>query len=526
MKSIAFVSLILFGFHFCTKAQTPSILWWYDVLDSSFGQSAAGDIDKDGKMEIVFGCYRNDSSIYALNAENGTLQWKFNAKTLTAEGCNDVAVLIADTDQDDTLDVVVPSSCNPKTYCFRGIDGSIKWQTNTAGSDSPPTMADMDQDGKPEILHGGFDGNVICLNSENGTIAWSLPVHNNAWVQTAPSIVDLNNDGQLDFVVSTWAFSPDTSRIYAYHGSTQTLLWSKAVSDYVYHGTAVGDIDQDGKPELIFGDYNGVIYALNGEDGSTLWTYQAQVYVGAPVTIADVNQDGYCDVIFCDGYGVGALDRFGQSIWYYTIPNFGQSFRGVAVADVTGDYKLDIVFGTQTGILYALNSSNGNLHWSIDLKAHIGKKFDINHAPLISDFNGDGIMDVFIVGGSTDYPNFSTNYGRAYMISTGAGHGPDWLMFQHDIQRQSNICNFPVETPQIFPNPSIHIYPNPAHDKIHIEGNGPAQISIYNSLGQRVKTENIDVHHSYLQVSDLIPGIYVIEYIDKQFPIKQTITIY
>lgn len=90
------------------------------MFDSSFGQSAAGDIDKDGILDVVFGCYRNDSCIYALNANDGTLKWKYNTKTGFAEGCNDAAILIADVDKDDTLDVIVPSSCNPKTFCFRG----------------------------------------------------------------------------------------------------------------------------------------------------------------------------------------------------------------------------------------------------------------------------------------------------------------------------------------------------------------------------------------------------------------------
>ena len=60
------------------NAQTPTIKWWFDVKDASFGQSTAGDIDGDGKLEAVFGCYRNDSCVYALNTENGTLLWKYN----------------------------------------------------------------------------------------------------------------------------------------------------------------------------------------------------------------------------------------------------------------------------------------------------------------------------------------------------------------------------------------------------------------------------------------------------------------
>jgi outer membrane protein assembly factor BamB len=120
MKKLYITLVVLNFFYVNAKAQVPQIKWWYDVYDSAFGQSAAGDIDKDGRLEIVFGCYRNDSSIYALNAENGSLLWRYNAHVPNAEGCNDVAVALYDVDNDDTLEVIVPSSCNPKTFCFRG----------------------------------------------------------------------------------------------------------------------------------------------------------------------------------------------------------------------------------------------------------------------------------------------------------------------------------------------------------------------------------------------------------------------
>ena len=51
-------------------AQFPEINWWFDTHDASFGQTAAGDIDHDGYLELIFGCYRNDSSVYALNSED------------------------------------------------------------------------------------------------------------------------------------------------------------------------------------------------------------------------------------------------------------------------------------------------------------------------------------------------------------------------------------------------------------------------------------------------------------------------
>jgi outer membrane protein assembly factor BamB len=493
------------------QAQVPQIKWWYDVFDSSFGQSAAGDIDKDGKLEIVFGCYRNDSSIYALNAENGTLLWRYNAHVANAEGCNDVAIAMYDVDKDDTLEVIVPSSCNPKTFCFRGKTGAVLWQTSTAGSDSPPTIADINNDGKEEILHGGFNGHVLCMQSETGSVLWDKEIFANSWVQTAPTVVDLNGDGQLDFVVGTWAFSPDTSKLYAYSGSNQSLLWSKPVSDYIYHGTAVADIDKDGKPELIFGDYNGVIYALNGEDGSLLWQYQASVYVGSPITIADVNHDGNCDIIFCDGFGVGVLDKTGSLLWYYTIPKNANSFRGVAVGDINGDNSLDIVFGTGKGDLIVLNGYNGSVIWDLDLAAHIGKEFDINHAPLIADFDQDGKIDIFIVGGKTDYPNFQTNYGRAYMITAGVGNGPEWLMFQHDLRRKSSMCDAPLSDNSIHRSQATFtLYPNPTSEYIDIQSEVNGDMNIYNSIGQIIKYEKISINTKRIDVSSLPIGLYYV----------------
>jgi len=204
-KKVIIILTVTCSLLFISKvnAQSPTIKWWYDINDASFGQSAAGDIDSDGKMEVVFGCYRNDSSVYALNAEDGSLLWKYNTHPYGAEGCNDVAPIIYDVDNDDSLEVIVPSSCNPTTFCFNGKTGAVKWQTPTRGSDSPPTIADIDNDGKPEILHGEFEGYVICINAENGSVAWEIPVDLNSWIQTAPTVVDLDTNGQLDFVVAT-----------------------------------------------------------------------------------------------------------------------------------------------------------------------------------------------------------------------------------------------------------------------------------------------------------------------------------
>ena len=515
MKTHALIStiLLLLGVNFMGFSQNPSIKWWYNTLDFSAGQTAAQDIDGDGKYEVVFGCYRHDSTIYALNAEDGSLLWKFNAAYSSAyQGCNDVAPVIYDVDGDGNPEVIVPSSCNPKTFCFNGSDGSIKWQTNTRGSDSPPTIADIDNDGEMEIIHGEFNGWVICMDAKTGAVEWEILVDPNSWVQTAPTIVDLDNDGQLDFVVATWNFNYLDS-IFAYRGDDQTLLWAVPVHDHVYHGSAVADLDQDGKPEIVIGSYNDTLYCLNGEDGSVHWKFAGSGYIGAPASIADLDNDGNCEVVCVHGSVVSALSHTGMAKWNYTIPNYGQAFRGAALADMNGDEYPDVVFGSSKGELIGLHGKTGSEIFNVDLAAHHGNPlFALQHAPVIADFDGDNTLDVFIVGGYGTSTNLPANFGRAYMVSIGQGNGPEWLMFQNDIRRQSSLCEAPPSgISNLLASQEVRVFPNPASQYVQfdIPGNSTngIQIVVYSSLGAEVFRGVLSPHMA-LDVENWPNGLY------------------
>ncbi len=525
-QKIIFCSLLFYSIFSGTnlKAQTPAIKWWYDLLDASFGQTAAGDIDNDGKLELVFGCYRNDSCVYALNAEDGSLLWKYNTRPAGAEGCNDVAPVIYDVDNDGITEVIVASSCNPTTFCFNGPDGSVKWQAPTRGSDSPPSIADIDNDGKPEILHGEFEGYVICLNAENGSEAWEITVNTNSWIQTAPTIVDLDTDGQLDFVVASWAFSGDTNYIYAYKGSDHSFLWKHAADDVIYHGTAVADLDKDNKPELIIGDYSGKLFVLNGENGSEYWTYTYApgYYIGAPASVADLDADGNCEVVFCSWYKMIALGYDGTPLWDYSIPGYATAFRGAALADVDNDHKADVVFATSNGLAIALKGTNGTPLWSINLAAHYGDTLDFDHAPVIADFDADDTLDLFVVGGQAFYPDFQHNYGRGYALSIGKGNGPAWLMFQNDIRRQSSLCgNTPISVNENKSNTkSVLVFPNPGTSSVTIEiphsKKEDQLLVIYNSKGQLMrKIVSVSEERILIETRDWQAGLYFFQLSDK-----------
>ncbi len=523
------VSIVFFSIYNSIILSSQEILWWYDLKDSAFGQACAGDIDNDNFYEIVFGCYRNDSCVYALNSEDGSLLWKYNTSTTTREGCNDVAPLIFDVNKDGAKEVIVPSSCNPTTFCFNGSDGSLLWKTPTRGSDSPPTIGDLDGNGDLEILHGEFGGYVICIDAKTGRNNWEILVQPKSWIQTAPTLIDLNGDGLLDFIVATWCLNPnDTNWVYAYRGYDQKLLWKKPVGGTVYHGFSIADLDDDKSSELIFGDYSGTLYVLKSATGEVLWTYYDKdfYYLGSPVTIADLNNDGKCELIFTTAFSVVCLGNNGEIFWKYNLFNDFPSFRGVALSDLDSDGILDVVFGTKQGKVIILDGTTGTQIGSIDLQAHLGKEFSIDHAPLIADFNKDNKPDIFIVGGKTTYPDFTNNYGRAYLISFGHGSSKEWIMFQHDEHRTSSLCRKDNSSNFVKEHKSCQVEVSEDFDKINVlikfNENIEFNLSLFDFLGRTVEqsrhyTSNGNEYIYGINKSTISSGIYYLGIYTRNF---------
>jgi len=510
MKTILPILLVLSFVISDLHSQTPQIKWWYDTDDMSFGNAAMADVDGDNLPEIAFSTYRNDERLIVLNAEDGSLLWDVNT-----EGCNDVAPVIYDVDMDGELEIVLPGSCVPQTFCFDAATGEIEWTTPTHGSDSPPTIADVDNDNKPEILHGEFNGWIICINGEDGSIEWEFNADPNCWIQTEPTILDADGNGQLDFVVANWSFGTN-HKIWAFRGDNHEVIWeSDLPNDVIYHGASHADIDGDAKPELAIGDYSGLLNVINAEDGSLLWDYSfpSSYYIGAPTSIADLDNDGQYEIVASGWFKIAAFNHDGSQLWSYSIPGYGSAFRGTAISDVNDDETLDVIFGTSEGNLIALNGNTGTLIWNVDLQAHFGPDdFEIDHGPLIGDFDNDGLLDAFVVGGHAEYPAVENNYGRAYAVSLESEGGPDWPMFRRNIIRSACVYDtVSISVPEmviINPDKSVHYLPSEQKLKIDANLRGTYNFQIFNFFGQIMIDKDI-IHNQIIDISSYPSGVYL-----------------
>jgi outer membrane protein assembly factor BamB len=506
------------------NAQDPSVLWSFELNDIAFGCSSAADIDGDGKLEIVFSTYRNDGHIYALNAEDGSLHWKYDIG-----GCSDAAPLICDVDGDKLLDVILHSSCQPYMYCFNGLDGSVKWKVQSRGTDSPPSASDINGDGLPEIFDGDFRGYVSCFNGTDGSVIWETLIEKGYFLQTAPVLTDINNDDNLEIIVGTYNLDSLCS-VYALKSRDGSVLWKSEDQFYsIYHGPVALDIDDNGIIDLVFSDFNGYLYCLNAANGTTKWSYNLQNCKNSlsPTTVADLNNDGKYEIIyFCDNM-VNVINGEGELLWDFEMINGISAFRGGIAVDVNEDSYLDVVFGNFMGELTAVSGLDGSLIWNMDISEIAQKNLNISSGVIASDFNEDGKIELFIIGGWT-YTDIIQNYGKAYMVSLDASGDSEWLMFRNNEKRNAFISK---NNPNVIINDNriSTISPNPSSDFIEISlercrlsaGCTPSDIKIYNIYGKCLynyesritKYEDVRIDISHLHI-----GLYFIQigdYTDK-----------
>lgn len=437
------------------------VLWHTPLRAPSFGSAATADVDGDGRLEIAFATYFGDSAVYVLNGEDGTELWKHQGGGESGVGeCLDASLKFADITGDGALELIVPVSNSSLVHAFNAATGKLKW-TYEAGLgeciDTPPTITDTDGDGKPEVIVGTFMGRLHIIEGATGAADTAIKVAPGA-VQSGATVMDLNGDGTMDYVAANFKgdhrvhavsgrFDPAANNAVRLDNGVFSIeepneLWHVQTGGHMYHGCSVGDLDQDGTPELVIASYDGFVYAIRAKDGSLLWKADLdERYIMAPTTIVDVDGDGSLEVVATsDRLTVINADgtiRYSKRIMSRMRASWGIS-RGVAVADLDGDSALDFVFADGFGVLRVVRGHDGELLYEYDpAELHQKTLGTSSHCPIIADFNGDGRLDVFyVIGGA----NTQTGeyHGRAICLTGFEGAGDGWRMFRHDLSNTGN----------------------------------------------------------------------------------------
>jgi len=150
---------------------------------------------------------------------------------------------------------------------------------------------------------------------------------------------------------------------------------------------AVGDLNADGKPEILVASVSGKIHCLSG-DGKCCWTFPTQSRLDYTLVLADLDRDGQLELLANTKSGwLFCLNTNGQLRWkFFAEPNAGPP----AVADLNGDEFPEIVFGTDLQKIFCLNHQ-GEYRWHRELDGDFGRAL-----PLICDLEGDGHREILL----------------------------------------------------------------------------------------------------------------------------------
>lgn len=265
-------------------------------------------------------------------------------------------------------------------------------------------LADVTGDGWLDVVTANqYDQTVAVLSSSGGGGFASkdeysvaiVAIANEPW---ALAVNDLDGDGSLDIAVAL--SGPGTSLV--------AILWNEGdgtfgAPSFVAAGNSpsavvAGDVDLDGKPDLVVGNGFGTLSILFNKGGQQL-SPAVHYSVGESATsiaLDDLNQDGHIDVIAVDYVSGTACIRLGLGgglLGPQSTVAFGPSTKPykIVTEDVDANGHLDMVVTSGEGVFVVGGNGDGSFGEPA--------RYDLpmsSTSVAVADVSGDGHLDIVL----------------------------------------------------------------------------------------------------------------------------------
>lgn len=340
-----------------------------------------------------------------------------------------------------------------------------------------------------------------------------------------PTLTDINEDGLEDLIVTNlyrYKATLDKESSIAYYRNTGTSsapTFTLVDDNYLNipgenfgfrSVPAFGDIDTDGDEDLLLGLEDGtIVYYRNESSGNgAVYSIHTQSLTDANSTVIDVGAYAFPQLFDLDNDGLKDLiigNRAGN-IAYYKNTGTASAFEFTLVNALLGNidvsttspdgYATPHFFREGNELHLFCGSVDGKLIYydSIENNLSAGNEFRLVNASyltidvqkyssfFVNDINGNGELDLFV----------GQDLGGIYHLESNP--------------------NSSISLIENHLNDDIHIYPNPAHEKIHIksEVHTLQSIEIYSIDGKIQLSQDVNSMNTQMDISGLESGTYIL----------------
>lgn len=334
------------------------------------------------------------------------------------------------------------------------------------GGYNAPALGDIDGDNDQDLLVGVLGGsgsgasaveNLLFLEKTGAVADSTYNLRTRRFLHTvdvggvsAPALVDLDDDGDLDLVVGNDAEPGGASaRLHVFENvgapsepvyEQRSKLLLPDAEDGFNFVPAFGDVDSDGDPDLFLGTFSGTVRFYRNVGRATDPEFQRETEGDvtlpqgnfATPALTDIDDDGDLDLFVGSSSNEGVIAFFRNDgspqspDFQLEAKQFSDIRAGVrqthpSFADLDQNGIPDLYLGTEAGVSVYRNTGTSSQAAFEAPPDSLGLPLRSLAAPAFADLNGDGALDLVAGGDGGGLKFFAGSDSTTAAVPPGAG---------------------------------------------------------------------------------------------------------